>query len=180
MKTNWFYRLCALVCVLFISGIDATAALNAYFKADDILGDSVMQGYEDYTEVHGYNHEVTAPVDVQTGQATGRRQHRPFKILKRISINSPQFENVLVKNQVIPSAEFKLLRANPNTGRNEAYYIYRFTNVRIVSVRDWAPNNQDLSVAAYPHLQEISFVYQAISWEVPGGPVAEDSWTNQN
>ena len=176
MKVNMIHRLCALLCVLLISGFDATAALNAYFRADNISGDGTRKGFENYTEINGYNHEVSSPFDPQTGLATGKRQHRPFKILKELSRSSIDFHNAWVKNQTLKSAELKLYRPGA-TGVEVHYYTYRFVGVRVVSIRDWMPNNNDSSVASFPHMQEISFTYDTIEWEfVSGGVIATDSW----
>jgi type VI secretion system secreted protein Hcp len=177
MKMNPLYRVCALLCVLLISGFDVSAALNAYFKADGISGDSTRTGWQDYLEVNGFSHEVIAPIDAQSGQATGKRQHKPFKILKEISKNSPQFETFLISGRPIANAELKLLRAS-QTGQEENYYIYKFKGVRIISVRDWMANNNDPNAVRYPHLQEITFVYQSIEWQsLPDGTSALDDWS---
>lgn len=179
MKMKITHRLCALVCVLLISGFDASAALNAYFKADTITGDATRAGFEDFTEVNGYNHEVSSPYDPQTGLATGKRQHRPFKILKEISRSSVDFESAWVKGQTLKSAELRLYRPS-QTGLDVNYYTYRFVGVRIVSIRDWMPNNRDSSVLSIPHTQEISFTYDTIEWEfVPGRAAATDSWSGR-
>lgn len=181
MKLNWIHRLSALICVLLISGLDVNGALNSQFKIDGILGDSLVTEYaDDHVEVYGYNHEVIAPVDLATGQASGRRQHRPFKILKRMSRNSSQFANLWSKNQVIRNAEFKVFANNLDTGVIEQIYVYRFTNLRIVSIRDWTANTLDSTTANHPTYQEISFVYQSVEWQsLPDGPIAQDSWTTQ-
>lgn len=178
MKLNWVHRLSAFVCVLLISGLDANAALNPQFKIDGILGDSTQAQYaDDHVEVYGYNHELIAPFDMATGQATGKRQHRPFKFLKRMSRNSSQFANLWTKGQVIRSAEFKVLGNDSNTGETQQIYVYRFTNLRIISIRDWTANTFDPNTAGQPNYQEISFVYQTIEWQsLPDGPVAQDSW----
>ena len=177
MKINLFHRLCALLCVLLLSGIDLGAAISPQFKIHGITGDSTFSEYPDHVEVHGYNHEVTSPIDLATGQATGKRQHRPFKILKRLSGNSSQFANAWVRNEVIRSAELKVLGNSPITGEVQIIYAYRFTNIRIISIRDWVVNNLEPNPATLPPLQEISFVYQTIEWQsMPDGPVTQDTW----
>ena len=177
MKIKMTHRLCALLCVFLVSGFDAAAALNAYFKADEITGDVTRAGLEDYTEVNGYNHEVSSPFDPQTGLPTGKRQHRPFKIVKEISRSSVDFMDAWVKGKTLKQAELKLYRAG-QTGVEVNYYTYRFVGLRVVSVRDWMPNNNDSTVANFPHMQEISFTYDTIEWVyVQGNIVVSDSWT---
>ena len=158
---------------------DAHAAAEAYFKATNIPGDSLRELWKDYTAVFGYNHEVIAPIDVATGQATGKRQHRPFKILKEVSRNSPGFEQALVKGATLPSAELRIIKTNP-AGEEFVAYIYRFTNVRIISIRDWMPNSLESSDPGAPYRQEVAFTYTGIEWEsTESRTIASDSWTNQ-
>lgn len=176
MKTKLTRHLCALLCVFFISCFDAGAGLSAFFKATNITGDSQRVGREEFTEVSAYNHEVISPFDPQTGLLTGKRQHRPFKIVKEVTRSSVDFENALVKGQTLKTAELRLFRIAPD-GREENYYIYRFIGVRIVSVRDWMPNNRDPSADSFSYMQEISFTYDTIEWEyVDGGVTATDIW----
>jgi len=180
MKTTFMHRLCALFCAFLISGFDASAALNAYFQATDIRGDSSRSAWQGYVEIVGYNHEISSPFDPQTGLTTGRRQHRPFKILKELSASSVDFETALTKGKTLANVQLKLVRQSP-TGQEIVYYIYRFTNARIVSVRDWMPNNRDASTSQFPQMQEISFTYETIEWEAqPSGFTATDSWNTQN
>jgi type VI secretion system secreted protein Hcp len=180
MKTKIIHRrLCALLCVFLMSGIDAVAALNAYFKADTITGDSTRANLESFTEINGYNHEVSAPFDPQTGLATGKRQHRPFKIVKEISRSSVDFHNAWVQGQTLKSAELRLYRQS-QTGQEVNYYTYRFVGIRIVSIRDWMANNNDSNVLSLPYMQEISFTYDTIEWTfVQGGVTATDHWSTR-
>ena len=178
MKISIIHRLCALLCVFLISGLDAGAALSAYFKADTITGDSPRQGLQAYTEVNGYNHEVSSPFDPATGLATGKRQHRPFKIVKEVSRSSIDFRNTWVRGQTLKNAELRLYR-QAQTGQEVNYHTYRFIGIRIVSIRDWMPNNRDSAVLNLPHMQEISFTYDTIEWEyVDGGVAATDTWND--
>ena len=176
MKIKMIHRVCALFCALLLSGLDASAALNAYLVATDIRGDSTRSSWQGYVEIVGYNHEVSSPFDPQTGLATGKRQHKPFKILKELSASSVDFETAMIRGRSLANVEFKLVRPS-QTGQETIYYIYRFTNARIVSVRDWMANNNDSSTLQLPQMQEISFVYETIEWEaVPSGATASDTW----
>src|SRR5439155_12419206 len=159
---------------VMICACSARAALNAYLRADGITGDTAQNAYQGMVTVIGYNHEVDAVRD-STGAATGRRQHAPFKILKPVSVNSPQFADLLVRNQSIETADLKLMQTS-QTGVETNYYTYRFTGVHIISIRNWIANNQDPAMSKFPALEEISFTYDAIRWEsVTGGTSASDS-----
>ena len=122
----------------------------------------------------GFNHEVDAVRD-SNGVPTGRRQHAPFKILKQVSVNSPQFAALLVRNTPIETAELKLIQPSVQ-GIETNYYTYHFEGLHIISIRDWSPNNKDASVTSLQPMEEISFTYDSIRWEsVTGGTSASDN-----
>lgn len=165
------------MCVFLISGFDAGAALNAYFRADTIPGDSMRKGLENFTEVNGYNHEVSSPFDPATGLATGKRQHRPFKIVKEVSRSSIALRDAWIKGLTIKNAELRLYRPS-QIGAEVNYFTYRFVGIRIVSIRDWMANNNDAAVVNLPHMQEITFTYDTIEWVyMETGEAATDTWS---
>src|SRR5438105_15558432 len=140
MKTK---QLLLSIIALMILACSASAALNAYLRADGITGDTTQNAYQGMVTIIGYNHEVDAVRD-SNGAPTGRRQHAPFKILKPVSVNSPQFADLLVRNQSIETADLQLMQTVPN-GFETNYYTYRFTGVHIISIRNWMANNEDPS-----------------------------------
>ena len=171
MKTK---QLLLGIIIVMIAVCSARAALNAYLRADGITGDTTQNAYQGMVTVIGFNHEVDAVRD-SNGVPTGKRQHAPFKILKPISVNSPQFADLLVRNRSIETADLNLFQASP-TGTETNYYTYHFTGVHIISIRNWMANNEDPSMTRFPALEEISFTYDAIRWESnTGGTSASDS-----
>jgi len=42
------------------------------------------------SEVRGFSFQTTAPRDVSTGLATGKRQHQPFSITNQTDVASPK------------------------------------------------------------------------------------------
>lgn len=154
----------------------APAAYEAYFRADDINGDSTRTAWAGHTAVIGYTHEVNAVRD-SNGQPTGKRQHAPFKILKEVGVNSPQFMAKLVRNQAIATADLKLVMANAS-GVEVNHYTYHFTGVKILSIRNWVANST-AAASATRELEEVSFTYETIEWEsVTGGRSTTDSVRN--
>ena len=171
MKTK---QLLLSIIALMILACSAPAALNAYLRADGISGDTTQNAYQGMVTIIGYNHEVDAVRD-SAGAPTGRRQHAPFRILKPVTVNSPQFADLLVSNRSIETADLKLMQASPS-GVETNYYTYHFTGVHIISIRNWMANNQDPTVQRFPALEEISFTYDTIRWEsVTGETSASDS-----
>ena len=155
-----------LTAITFLAVVaSAPAAYESYFRADDISGDSIRTAWTGHTAVIGYTHEVSAVRD-SNGQPTGKRQHAPFKILKEVSVNSPQFAGKLVRNQAIATADLLLMKTDAN-GVEINHYTYHFTGVKILSIRNWVANSAAAASATYDtrELEEISFTYETIEWE---------------
>lgn len=150
-------------------------AAEAYLKATGIPGDSKRELWRDYVEVQAYTHEVISPRDPASGLPTGKRQHMPFKIVKRVNNSSPVLMDKLVKNSTISSVELNLVATDPN-GEEYVSYVYKLENVKVVGIRNWAPNNYEPSVSSYPAFEEVTFTYQTITWESKDGKtVATDT-----
>jgi type VI secretion system secreted protein Hcp len=146
---------------------------------DQVIGDSFFDityridipGItEGSIEVIGYSQEVITPLDPTSGQASGKRQHKPFTITKEIDKSSPLLFKALVDGEVIPSLELKLFRPNPSgDGTTQNYYTIELQNVRVSSITK--PLNPEPS---HP-VEEISFVFQKIKWTwVDDGTTFED------
>ena len=64
-------------------------ALNAYLKLKgqkqgEIKGSVTQKGRENTILVFAVDHSIVSPRDSASGQATGKRIHKPFKITKEV------------------------------------------------------------------------------------------------
>ena len=78
-------------------------ALNSFLqlkgeKQGDIKGSVTQKGRAGKIMVIAFNHEVQSPRDAGTGQATGKRIHKPFVITKEIDKSSPLLYAALTNN----------------------------------------------------------------------------------
>lgn len=161
-------------------------ALNAYLKLKgnkqgDIKGSVTQKGREGMIAVHSFHHEITSPRDSGSGQATGRRQHGEFIIIKEIDKSTPLLHRALTENENISSWELKCYNpkstATAGSGQEVNHYTVRLTNASITSIVDIMENNLIPEDTKLPLMQEIAFVYQKIEWVwVDGGITAEDDW----
>ncbi len=129
----------------------------------------------------GFDHEVVVERDAATGQSTGRRQHKPIRIVKPIDKSTPLLYKAMLQNQVI-AGEFRFWR--PGTGPVggggvlQQYYTVAITGGRITGIRDWKTNTRDLSADRAGDLEEVSFTYTSITWTwVDGGITHTDTWS---
>lgn len=156
----------------------AHAADPTYLQVSGINGEMTQAGREGWFEVYGWNHEVVSPRDAATGLPTGKRQHRPFRMVLLHSDGIVDLIKAMVDNTSIPKTTINLWRAD-STGAEQKYFQYELQNVRVTSVRPWQPNKADRAAADYPQMVEISFTYQKIIWSNgDGSVVAEDTWSN--
>lgn len=162
-------------------------ALNAYLslagqKQGAIKGSVTIKGRENKIGVIAVSHEIISPRDVASGQATGKRQHKPFVITKEIDKSSPFLYNALCTNEVI--SEFELLHFRPKIagavggqGQEVNHYTVELINARITGIRHCMLNNKNPELVKFAEYEEVSFVYQTIMWTwVDGGITAMDDW----
>jgi type VI secretion system secreted protein Hcp len=119
-------------------------------------------------DIESLGHEIVSPRDAASGLPTGKRQHKPFTITKRIDKASVQLFQALVRNENLTSVEFDLL----SRAGGPAYATVKLTNASIAS-----RTAGDAGKTNHHDLETIEFTYQKIEWTfVDGGITAEDDW----
>lgn len=161
-------------------------ALNAYLtlkgqKQGDIKGSVTQKGREGKIMVIAVNHEVLSPRDAASGQATGKRQHKPFTITKEIDKSSPLLYNVLITNENITNWELQFFtpkQTGAGAGTETNHYTVKLTNAQIIDIKSIMLNNKNPELVRYAEYEEVSFTYQKIEWIwVVGGITAVDDLT---
>ena len=165
-----------------LSTVQADAALDAYVyivgqKSGQIKGSVTQQGREGSILVLGANHSIVSPRDPQSGLATGKRQHKPFVIVKEIDRASPLLYNVMTTNENLSSVTIKFWTPQVRGiqgGTEVQSYTVKLTNANISSIS--FHDTADKTVSAEPPKEEISFTYQKIEWTWnDGGVTASDT-----
>src|SRR6266850_1978560 len=59
-----------------------------------------------------FSYEVKSPRDAATGNASGKRQHSPVRIVKAVGAASPQIFQALVNNEVLTEVTFEFTKTN--------------------------------------------------------------------
>ena len=110
------------------------------------------------------SHEIVSPRDAATGQATGRRQHKPISVTMQWGPTTPKFINALVNNENLTSVLIGLLRPT-RTGQIATVATIKLTNA---SVSHFVEDGQNV---------QFDMTYQKIEWTwVDGGITAADDW----
>jgi type VI secretion system secreted protein Hcp len=155
--------------------------VHLFLKANgtDIQGDSTQtsQGRENSIECLFLESGVTTAREAGNAMATGRRQHHPMLIRKRIDKSSPLISKALCNNEVI-EGQFKWYRPNPTgDGTTEQFFTIKITKGRIASQRLWSPDTLVPASSTEPPLEEVTFVFHSIEWTYTNGGVThQDTW----
>ena len=160
-------------------------ALNAYLTLaaetqGDIKGSVSQTGREDSIMVYGWNHQIVSPRDAASGLPTGKRQHKPLKLICEIDKATPLLYNVLVNNENINTFILNMWRPS-RTGQEEQFYTVELFNANLASIDVESLNNKIPENMRLPELITYAFTYEKIIWTwQDGGIMAEDDWQAPN
>lgn len=130
-----------------------------------------------------FSYEVKSPRDAATGQASGKRQHSPIKIVKEWGAATPQIFQALTTNEVLPEVTLEFLRTNAN-GEEYVYYRIKLTNASVSNIRQFSTDPPEggssakhQGAAGYKQMEEVSFTFQKIELENADAKIAtQDDW----
>ena len=144
-------------------------------KQGDIAGNVTEKGREGTIALSAVAYEIATPYDQQTGQASGRRQHKPVTIVKTIDQASPKLLHALATNEVLTSVKIEFWRSSPETAG--PYFTIALTNALIVDFALKSSSDQEPSGFEKFEYEEIDMTYQKIEWTwTQGGITASDDW----
>jgi len=127
------------------------------------------------------NHEIMSPRDIESGLATGKRQHKPLVITKELDKSTPLLYVALTSNENLTDVELKYyrpqIRAMGGIGLEVNHFNIKLTNATITSIRMLMPNNKHQELKQFETYEEVAFTYEKIEWTwVEGGITGWDSW----
>ncbi len=141
---------------------------------EGIEGESTDQGHEGEIDILSVSHAMDIPIDPTSGLPTGRRQHNPIVITKRIDKASPLLAQALSFNSIIASADVMYEKRDPAGTRVPELRI-ALQNVLVVDITQFLERDEAGALASR---EEVSLVYQSIRWiHEPTGTEHEDTWT---
>ena len=160
---------------LEIEGTTQGAITEGTFTEDSV-GNIYQEGHENEILVEAFGHELMVPTDVQSGQPTGQRMHKPMTITKVFDKSSPLLYVALSTGEKLTKCLLKFYRTS-TSGTQEHYFTVELEDAIITNIRSYMPNCQDPSQAHFTHLEDVSFTYRKIIWthEV-AGTSGEDDW----
>jgi len=139
-------------------------------RQGEIRGSVVQKGREGRIAVIESNHELSVPLDLATGQSSGRLQHRPFIVVKEIDQSTPRLYQALIDGEVFTEFELQYWAARragvaaTAAGSEVQRYTVRLGQARLRGIRFVHPDVLDPDLKDFPEAEELSFTYERIEW----------------
>jgi type VI secretion system secreted protein Hcp len=118
------------VLVVGLAPRDSYGAADCFLKIDGVKGDSKDADHRDQISVESWSWKVTNPIDVTSGQRTGRRQLKEFVFTVPMSKADPKILELLYMGTQIKEAVFacrKAGRAASGHGPSSDAFTIKFT-----------------------------------------------------
>jgi type VI secretion system secreted protein Hcp len=139
-----------MVAVLSVAGSEAPSASAA--QADYYLK---IDGIEGEIQIESFSWGITTPRDAASGQATGKRQHKPLTITKPIDKSSPLLFRLANDGKTPKTSQVSLIKRSTEGG---APYTVTFFDVFITEFAQAGDIGSQGS-------ESISFTYQKIEYK---------------
>jgi type VI secretion system secreted protein Hcp len=118
------------------------------------------------------------PVDANSGQSKGHRQHKPVTITKEWGVSSPLFLNAHWTNETLSEVVIECVGRAPDGTKEIVTERITLTNAVVTEViRYSAQSAKEASRHDTDHLEAISMTFQKILVEnIAGSTSASDDW----
>ncbi len=160
----------------------ADAAQEFYFSAVGVRqgafkGEARQKGLENKIVGLTFDYSVVSPRDPATGQATGKRQHRPIRIIKPWGASSTQFFTALVTNEVLSNVTIDFFSINL-AGQSVLDHTVRLTNATVAGITHHSDNGVvEEKAGKAPAYESIELTFQQIEIiDHLNKGMAVDSW----
>ena len=154
--------------------------LKLEIEGSRITGESSvrLQGREDTIECSSFVWGGQAPFDPVSGERSGKPEHTPVEIEKRIDKSTPLLIKAFCNNEPVDLAEFMFFRTAKD-GTEEKFYTVRLTGGHISRVTQISQERIVAGDLPPPMMEKVAFVFKEIEWkyEIDGGTYA-DSWAS--
>ena len=155
-----------------------TVHLKLEIDGNEIEGESTIASMdrEGTIECSAFTYGLSTPRDETSLVLTGRRQHTPVTITKRIDKSTPLLLKALCRNEPVTKAEFRFFRPSlRSSGAEEHFYTVLLENGFISSVEQESLDAITGGEKAPPMMEDISFVFKEITWTYEiGGATHKD------
>jgi type VI secretion system secreted protein Hcp len=123
-----------------------------------------------------FHYSVVSPRDLATGQATGKRAHKPVRIQKEWGAASPQLFQALAQNEPLTAVVVDFFSTDP-TGKTLLDHTIKLTNAFVASIEHHSDSLAVPPQPSLPAMETVEFVFQQIELiDHKSKSGAMDSW----
>lgn len=145
-------------------------------KQGKFKGEAMNATWKDSVAGMGFDWEVTSPRDLASGQASGKRQHRPMCFSKEFGAATPQIFQALVTNEVLKKVTFSFVRPNAN-GQETVSMRFTLANATVSDVKYFAADDAARAAHDSHPSERVCITYEKIDVEsLDGKTMATDNW----
>jgi type VI secretion system secreted protein Hcp len=146
-------------------------------KQGKFKGSAPIKGREDSIEISNYRLSVSAPHDVGTGQASGKRQYQAISFKKAVDASSPQFMQALTSNEVLPKVTIQFYGVAAN-GEEQLYQTVTLENA---TLKSWTQDFENDDGSGGEDMESVELVFEKITLDSNTGQTsAQDDWHRPN
>jgi type VI secretion system secreted protein Hcp len=165
--------LAAAFCLTLL-GSPAYGAEKYYLQIEGVkqgaFKGSVKRNRSSWIEVAAFSAGAITPRDASTGQASGKRQHKPISITKEVDESSPQLFQAATTNEVLKNVVIQSVRVGPH-GKEQVYQTITLKNAHIPQVKKIPGKGKQ-------EQERFEFIFQEIQvTDIQGKTTATDDWT---
>jgi len=128
-----------------------------------ITGGCDVKGREGWMECVAMTHKVYSPVDKTTGMLVGARVHEPYKVTKMTDVATPLLYKHLCTGAKMTQVKLHFYQITPQ-GKELEYFTIVLENAQVISMAPVLYNTREEKYEKMPHLEEIHFGYERITW----------------
>jgi type VI secretion system secreted protein Hcp len=176
VKNRLGIALVAAFCLTLL-GSPAYGAEKYYLRIEGLkqgpFKGGVARNGSRWIEIIAFSAGAESPRDAASGQASGKRQHKPIVITKEIDEASPQLLQAVTTNELLKEVVIQSVRPDPK-GKGQVYQTITLTNAAIAKVKGVSGKNKNEE-------ERFQFTFQKIEvTDVQGKKTATDDWLASN
>jgi type VI secretion system secreted protein Hcp len=150
--------------------------VSAGAMSEESVGRFSKLNHVNKIQVQKLDSEIVLPRDPQTGQPTGRRQHKGITVHKIFDKASPDLYAILASGEELSTVSLEFWRTSPS-GQEEQYFEIKAERCSIVQIDTYVPNCLDPKEQHMGHMEAVTFTYRRIIWTHKiAGTAASDDW----
>jgi type VI secretion system secreted protein Hcp len=130
-------------------------------------GDATTGARKNQIVALSLTYETEIPRNPQTGQATGKRMHKPVVFTHDVSPATPYLFEAAARNETLPSVTIEVGKADAN-GLMTSSYTLKLTNATVTSLRQFTEENI--------LMEEVALTFEKSEITV-GTKTVTDDWT---